>query len=229
MKKFFILVAACSALFMSYLPPLVAGEWVWCAGENELCRFDGRAEVRYGADRRWVSRSARNSIRCNNANFGDPAPNAIKACFVWSESNHSGGNVPSDWSHCGNEGEVCRFNGRAEVHYGAGRRWETRSARNSIFCGNQTFGDPTPDRVKACYISSPNSNNSSSNNPSNEGGWRRCANENGFCAFNGWQEVRYGTNGRWTLLTRLNGASCSNDIFGDPAPGRAKACYIRTR
>jgi len=223
MKKLVILIAACSALFISYLPSVAASEWVWCANENELCRFNGQAEVRFGADRRWITRDARNSIRCNNANFGDPAPGVVKACHVWSDSNDSGELPPSGWNRCANEGEICQFNGRAEVRYGAGGRWETRSARNSIFCGNQTFGDPAPGRVKACYIAS-----SSSGNQSNQDGWRRCANENGFCAFNGWQEVRYGANGRWTHLTRLDGASCSNDVFGDPAPGRVKACYIRT-
>lgn len=224
MKKHIVLFAACAVLCVSYLPPVVAGEWVMCASENELCRFDGHAEVRYGADRRWTTRDARNSIRCNNANFGDPAPGAIKACYVWSESNDSGSAVPSGWSHCANEGEFCRFNGRAEVHYGAGGRWETRSARNGIFCDNQTFGDPAPGRVKACYITS-----SASGNESSHDGWRRCANEDGFCEFDGWQEVRYGANGRWTYLTRLNGTNCSNDIFGDPAPNRTKACYIRDR
>ena len=224
MTKLAILFAACSALFISYLSPVAANEWVWCANENELCRFDGSAEVRFGADRRWATRSARNSIRCNNANFGDPAPGTVKSCFVRSNISSSVGSVPSDWQRCASEGEFCRFNGHAEVHYGADDHWEARSARNGIFCGNETFGDPAPGRVKACFISTSNANNESS-----QDGWRRCANENGFCEFDGWQEVRYGANGRWTHLTRLNGTSCSNDIFDDPAPGRNKACYIRSR
>jgi len=224
MKKLVTLFGACLALFISYLPFASASEWVWCANENELCRFDGSAEVRFGTDRRWTNRNARNSIRCNNANFGDPAPGRVKSCFVRSNRSNENGFVPSGWQRCASEGEFCHFNGRAEVHYGAGGRWETRSARNGIFCGNENFGDPAPGRAKACFITSSNANNESSQN-----GWRRCANENGFCAFNGWQEVRYGANGRWTHLTRLNGTSCGNNIFGDPAPGRSKACYIRSR
>ena len=224
MKHHAILLAACAALSACFLPPAMANEWVWCANENELCRFDGRAEVRYGADRRWTSREARNSIRCNNANFGDPAPGAVKSCFVRASAASSGGSIPSGWQRCASEGEFCRFNGRAEVHYGAGGRWETRSARNGIFCGNETFGDPALGRVKACFISTSNANNEW-----NQDGWRRCASEDGFCAFRGWQEVRYGANGRWTHLTRLNGVTCSNEIFGDPAPGRVKACYLRDR
>jgi hypothetical protein len=224
MKKLIILFATCSALFIGYLSPVAASEWVWCANENELCRFDGRAEVSFGADRLWTARSAKNSIRCNNANFGDPAPGMVKSCFVRSSRSNSNDSVPSDWQHCASEGEFCNFRGRADVHYGAAGRWETRSARNGIFCGNETFGDPAPRRVKSCFISTSNANNESSQDE-----WSRCADENGFCEFDGWQEVLYGTNGRWTHLTRLNGTSCSNDIFGDPAPGRNKACYIRSR
>ncbi len=229
MNKHFKLICACSVLFISYLPHVSADEWRWCANEDEVCRFDGRAEVRYGAGRHWATRSVSDNIRCNNINFGDPAPNTVKACYVRSDSNASGSHVPSGWRHCANEGEFCDFRGRAEVHYGANGRWETRSSRNGIFCGNETFGDPAPDRVKACFISSSNSDNESSNNDSGNHEWRRCAYENGFCEFDGWREIRYGTDGRWTYLTRNDGTNCSNDVFGDPAPNREKACFIRLR
>ncbi len=206
--------------------PAALAEWVFCAHENEVCRFDGRAEVRYGADRRWASRDARNSIRCTNANFGDPAPGVVKSCFVWVNDQDSSAATPEGWRRCAREGEFCSFRGRATVHYGAAGRFESRSARNGIFCGNQTFGDPAPGRVKACYIATSDDNDDETPTGS---GWRRCASEGDFCAFRGWREVRYGVGARWTTLTRNDGTLCSNEVFNDPAPGRVKACYVRAR
>ncbi|MCE1226087.1 MAG: hypothetical protein LWW87_06305 [Geobacteraceae bacterium] len=56
--------------------------WERCAGEGENCRFRGTREIRYGAGDRWSYRSQTNSITCNNAVFGDPAPGTPKACYI---------------------------------------------------------------------------------------------------------------------------------------------------
>ena len=53
---------------------------VRCAREGEFCDFYGTREVRYGADRRWVSGVFSNGVQCTNRIFGDPAPNVVKSC-----------------------------------------------------------------------------------------------------------------------------------------------------
>jgi hypothetical protein len=40
-------------------------------------------------------------------------------------------------------------------------------------------------------------------------------------------EVRYGVDGRFVTKTLSDGTACSNDVFGDPAFGVAKSCWIR--
>jgi uncharacterized protein (DUF1800 family) len=53
-----------------------------------------------------------------------------------------------------------------------------------------------------------------------------CANEGQRCTFTGTFDVIYGVNGTFSLKAGLmNGADCTNDIFGDPVVGVAKACF----
>jgi hypothetical protein len=53
-----------------------------------------------------------------------------------------------------------------------------------------------------------------------------CAQEGGFCNFQGPAVVRYGGAGRFTTRRAFNGIPCTNSAFGDPAPGVNKACFI---
>lgn len=55
--------------------------WQDCAREGDPCNFDGRAEVRYGADGRYVYRDASGGLTCINEVFNsDPAPGRTKHC-----------------------------------------------------------------------------------------------------------------------------------------------------
>lgn len=57
--------------------------------------------------------------------------------------------------------------------------------------------------------------------------WIACAGENQYCMVPGTKMVRYGTGDRWNLKKATNRIYCSNDVFGDPAPGAGKACYYQ--
>jgi hypothetical protein len=53
-----------------------------------------------------------------------------------------------------------------------------------------------------------------------------CANEGARCAFTGTYDVIYGVNGTFaTKAGQVNGVDCTNDVFGDPVVGVAKACF----
>jgi len=56
--------------------------------------------------------------------------------------------------------------------------------------------------------------------------WTHCADERGTCSFSGTRDVRYGTEARNTVKSLSNGTSCDNGVFGDPAPGDIKQCWI---
>jgi hypothetical protein len=53
-----------------------------------------------------------------------------------------------------------------------------------------------------------------------------CAAERGFCRFSGTEQIRYGTSSRYVVLTLTGGKPCNNSVFGDPAPGSQKSCWI---
>jgi type IV pilus assembly protein PilY1 len=59
------------------------------------------------------------------------------------------------------------------------------------------------------------------------GTWTTCAYEGGTCRFNGVMEVWYGTDSSWKVAPASNDIACTNEVFGDPKPGYAKACYMR--
>jgi hypothetical protein len=59
-------------------PP--ATGWTWCANENGICRFNGIAQVRYGAKNSYYYKTTRGQINCNNATFGDPLHGVFKHC-----------------------------------------------------------------------------------------------------------------------------------------------------
>ena len=55
-----------------------------------------------------------------------------------------------------------------------------------------------------------------------------CASEDGTCFVSGLRELWYGSGTSWAVTPVNNDAvSCSNALFGDPAPTVAKACYTR--
>ena len=59
-------------------------------------------------------------------------------------------------------------------------------------------------------------------------GWRNCAREGEVCQVAGRTVVRYGVPGRWATRSVNGSVMCSNDAFGDPAPGTPKRCELPT-
>ncbi|RZJ08528.1 MAG: hypothetical protein EON50_19180, partial [Acidovorax sp.] len=58
-------------------------------------------------------------------------------------------------------------------------------------------------------------------------GYKACAIEGQKCSFSGTASVVYGAGTAWTRARSFtHGVSCSNAVFGDPAWGVQKACYV---
>jgi hypothetical protein len=115
---------------------------------------------------------------------------------------------------CANEDGYCRFSGPRYVRYGANDRFTVLLLKDGTECSNLVFGDPLPGVRKACYV---------------EGGVapsQRCAEEDGRCSFYGTRDVFYGAGDRFVVRPFTNGTACTNAVFGDPAPGVRKACYL---
>lgn len=121
---------------------------------------------------------------------------------------------PGGGELCASEDGYCRFSGSRYVRYGAGDRFTVRLLTDGTACTNTVFGDPTPNVRKACYLESA------------AFPVQRCAEEDGRCRFVATRVVFYGAGDRYAALPMTNGAACTNAVFGDPAPGVRKACYL---
>ncbi|MFC1436296.1 family 78 glycoside hydrolase catalytic domain [Streptacidiphilus sp. N1-3] len=59
------------------------------------------------------------------------------------------------------------------------------------------------------------------------GSWTPCAAETGTCGFSGTRTVAFGARGQFHYATLTGPVACGNAVFGDPAPGTQKQCYLQ--
>ncbi|WP_176442415.1 RICIN domain-containing protein [Noviherbaspirillum humi] len=132
-------------------PGTGTGTWTFCAREDQTCSFSGTKQVRYGLNGTYATRTATNSIGCNNSVFGDPVPGVDKICEYLDDSSTPPPPPPSGtWTFCAREDQTCSFSGTRQVRYGLNGTYATRTATNSIGCNNSVFGDPVPGVDKIC-------------------------------------------------------------------------------
>ncbi|WP_109482949.1 hypothetical protein [Paraburkholderia sp. C35] len=83
--------------------------------------------------------------------------------------------------------------------------------------------------LASCMAIASGCDNASADNEqvaSHAGNWTHCADERGTCSFSGTRDVHYGSEAHNTVKSLTNGTPCNNAIFGDPAPGELKQCWI---
>ena len=127
------------------------------------------------------------------------------------------GALPGTWASCAGEGGTCGVSGSSVVAFGAGGRFNYAGESGSTACSDAVFGDPDPGAVKNCYVETA---------PPGTNTWASCSGENGTCSFAGVMTVAYGANGSYAYATLGGGAGCNNSVFGDPAVGSVKSCYV---
>lgn len=145
-----------------------------------------------------------------------------------------GSGLPPDalWTHCANEGELCKVPPNAKfVRYGTGGKYvefETwgrgRGPRpgptGDVQCSLANMGgvDPYPNVHKQCYYYIE----------SRRSGYDLCAREGQICQAQMGDIVVYGVMGRFTQPVKVSRpVLCGLLTFGvDPAYGVQKSCYI---
>ena len=222
--------------FGSGYNPGSAQGWSFCAAEGEICRVNGRTEVRFGQGNSFVTRTAYGNVRCDVADFGDPRPGATKFCEVRRLNGQSyehstqgswagwgSGASTSGWRFCAAEGETCRVKGNGSVRFGDGRNFKTMNVKGEVPCNAGVFGDPARGVTKHCEVQALKYNDGGSSS-----GWSQCAREGERCNFTGVAQLRFGAAGRYAYRDGTNGVTCASNDFGhDPYPGKAKVCEIK--
>jgi hypothetical protein len=144
-----------------------------------------------------------------------------------------GGGYYGEWGFCAGEGERCGVRGWGVVRYGTDGRYYFREVRNATLrCDNSMFGDPYRGKSKQCevrYYSDGGWGDGGGygDDYGDDYGWTRCASEGRLCRVGGRATVRYGADGRFYEREVRGEVLCSNQAFGDPAPGRSKYCEVR--
>ncbi len=150
---------------------------------------------------------------------------------------NSGG---SPYVLCGYENQYCSFQGIGTVAYGVNGIFKYKqNVSMGIQCNDANFGFVVEGVEKRCYFKfereiKRNTTPTETDKPSppNEN-FRVCGTEGTICHFSGKGRVAYGynnKNGRKFLFKQnVNGRiTCNNQTFGgDPAPGKAKVCYVQ--
>jgi hypothetical protein len=189
------------------------GTWPQCASEGATCSVGGASAIAYGNNGQFNYTTANGATGCTNAVFGDPVPNTVKSCY--SEPAPPAANV---WAKCADENGICSYSGVMTVAYGANGTYKYATVGSPVSCSNTYFGDPTPGAAKSCYLMDA---------PPTFVTWTDCAAENGSCQAAGTHEIAYGANGHYFYGTFTGGTPCTNAVFGDPASGTPKNCYVQ--
>lgn len=216
-------------------PSQAQGQWQPCANQGEVCRFEGQATVRYGADGRYAYRTARNRIACGVEAFGgDPVYGVVKQCDVSYDADRRDTRFPATsdgWTHCAGEEETCRVRGPVRIRYGVGGEYVYRTVSGPFLCSARAFGDPAYGQQKTCEYQAAGRDSGEGGrgrDRDRDGGWEYCGSEGDRCSFRGQAEVRYGTEGKFIVRRAVNGVSCTVNAFGrDPAYGENKQCFVR--
>ncbi|HEX8787150.1 MAG TPA: hypothetical protein VF793_13275, partial [Telluria sp.] len=130
--------------------PAPTTTWTACASENGTCNFSGSAQVRYGANGVYVTKTLTGPVACNNTTFGgDPAPNFVKSCSYANTSATTPTPAPTPtptpaptgtWTACASEGGTCTFSGTHQVRFGANNSYLTKTFTGSAACNTSAFG-----------------------------------------------------------------------------------------
>lgn len=149
-------------------------------------------------------------------------------------------NGGSPYVLCGYENQYCSFQGIGTVAYGVNGIFKYKqNVSRGIQCDDATFGFVVKGVEKRCYFKfereiKRNDTPTETDKPSPpNGNFRVCGVEGKTCNFSGKGRVAYGyndKNGRKFLFKQnVNGSiACNNQTFGgDPAPGKAKVCYVQ--
>jgi len=206
-----------------------------CASEGGKCVVTGGPlVVEYSYENEYSALLASNTtVPCNNDVFSDIGDGYTKQCYVVSfDPNQQIGLSGVSWSPAGSEGTNWLIDCPAWVRFGYDNQWTYRLSFGWLACNTDWFNfDPSPGNTKICQIDAWCTDIPSA---------VKCAQEDTYCnlemtaAYSKW--IVYTPNPSSAFddsigsQVRLFGGSgaigCNNDVFGDPAKGPTKYCYL---
>eukprot|EP00667_Euglena_gracilis_P004639 EG_transcript_4664 len=191
----------------------LASGYVKCADEGGSCSCSGL--VQFGVGSTWTTpRAVSEQIACSNSVFGDPKPGQVKACYCQRAS-------PSP-SIRGVPQPVASPSPRPSASVSPKKSPAPSASRSP---NPSTSMSPISSRSPGASSSPKPVSQSRSPSPSpSPVVYTKCADEGGVCSCTGL--VQYGMGTFLTTPRAVSGQiACNNNEFGDPRPGKVKACY----
>lgn len=200
----------------------------YCASEGGTCAVAGSATVAFGVNGMFYFRDAAESIACNTATFGDPAPGSGKSCFWAPATSFPAG--PEGFRTCAPENGQCLINGSVSVAFGRNGLYQYHSASSSTGMGQLLcnvdpsvgWNDPAPGGFKACFLKPASEYPVGPSQP----GYAFCAKEGGYCSFAGAATIQFGGSGSFSSKTVTGGIACTANAFG-AGNGSGRACFYK--
>jgi alpha-L-rhamnosidase len=192
---------------------VLPGTWGQCAVETGTCSFAGTKTVAFGAQGKYDYATVTGGTACSNTVFGDPDQGVSKACYIAPAPSTAGA-----WQQCATETGTCSFAGTETVAFGAQGKYDYATVTGGTACSTAVFGDPAYGVPKTCAIQAP---------PPAATTWTPCAAETITCTVVGTHDIAFGAGGQYAYRTVSGATACGDAVFGDPAPGQVKACYVQ--
>lgn len=210
-----------SCFVLDQAVPVGPAGTVFCALDGQTCGFNNPHQVSYGQNGSFKMITAPTSVQCVASAFSDPVGSANKACFVSLDSNVPIG--PESYLFCARDGERCNYSGTRSVAYGAAGKFEYKRLAQGTDCNSTVFPDPIPGTAKACFVGPKGVTGPAPKGPA---GYTFCSVEGIRCEFTGSRKVAFGTDPNYVYKTLDGSTDCTTAVFGEPAAGLPKACFL---
>jgi len=139
--------SACTVTIYFALSPCYSGPsgYTKCSDEDGTCSFSGGASVAFGCSGSYNYQDQSNSVSCSNAQFGDPLPGYLKACFYKSEC------IGTPWGTVG-DGYSNTAYSSPTVPFGSSCSSQTRTCSGGSMDGSYGYTSCTVDAPADCSL-----------------------------------------------------------------------------
>lgn len=189
----------------------------YCCAEGETINVDADRFVRFGYTTNtgnaaktdsnfeflWITSGQTPTCSTTTFNGNDPANSTSYSNYCY---------YVDKYTKCGDEGDLCSFNGTKTIHFVGKYGEATASHTNAVRCSAEYFGDATLVGPISCYYLKS---------------WEKCADQDGTCSVGTSMSVRYGVTGNWHYKNNTSSnQTCNGSNFGGITDITSATCEV---
>ena len=210
-------------------PLTVAAQANEMTGQSGAFTLKTTTTVSYGANGTYNTLTlSPGSYVCGDQLFGDPTPGVPKSCYTSTTTTTSTSSSTFLTLLTGQSGSF-KLTSSSNIAYGSGTQVVQKTLNSGTYvCGDDLFGDPAPGKNKACYsASNSTATTPTASKPTSTNQLSLLIGQSGTFTLNSAATIVYGSGSQFVEKSLAAGAyACTDQLFGDPAPGVNKQCYF---